>query len=477
MVIPLMPHTGRTGGEIPRLEEGAIAALRSRFRGELIQPGDETYEPARRVWNGAIDRHPALVARATGVADVQAAVRFTRERTLALAVRGGGHNVAGTAVCDGGLVLDCSPMKGVWIDPVARTARAQPGLLWGELDRETHAFGLATTGGIITHTGIAGLTLGGGLGWLMRKHGLACDNLLSADVVTADGECLRACKTEHADLFWGLRGGGGNFGVVTSFEYRLHPVGTVLAGPVLYPADAARAVLGAYRDWLPDAPDELTTIVVLRTAPPAPFLPPEVHGRPVVVLGACYAGRIEDGERAVAPLRRLGGGEPRVDLLRPTPYVAHQSLFDATAPHGLGYYWKSEYLTALSDEAIEVLIEDAWPPPTPMSYTIMFHLGGAVARTDPEASAFEDRRADHALVIDAVWSDPADEDAAVAWARSFWERVGRFATGRLYVNFLGEEGPDRVRAAYGATKYDRLRALKGTYDPTNFFRLNQNIAP
>jgi FAD/FMN-containing dehydrogenase len=476
MVMPVMQETGRTVSEIPRLEEGAVAALRSRFQGELIQPGDETYESARRIWNGAIDRHPSLVARATGVADVQAAIRFAREQRHLLAVRGGGHNVAGTAVCDGGMVLDCSPMKAVWVDPVARRARAQAGLLWGELDRETQVFGLATTGGIITHTGIAGLTLGGGLGWLMRKHGLACDNLLSADVVTADGECLRASEREHADLFWGLRGGGGNFGVVTSFEYRLHPVGpTVLAGPVLYPAEAARAVLGAYRECLADMPDELTTIVILRTAPPAPFLPPEVHGRPVVVVAACYAGRIEDAERAVAPFRRLG--EPLVDLLRPTPYVAHQGMFDATSPHGLGYYWKSEYLAALSDEAIEILIEHAWRAPTPMSYTIMFHLGGAVARTDPEASAFEDRRARHALVVDAVWSDPAAGDAAVTWARTFWQRLGPISSGRIYVNFLGEEGPDRVRAAYGATKYDRLRALKGKYDPTNFFRLNQNIAP
>jgi FAD/FMN-containing dehydrogenase len=410
------------------------------------------------------------------VADVQAAVRFAREQGAALAVRGGGHNVAGAAVCDGGVVLDCSPMKGVWVDPVTRTARAQPGLLWGELDRETQAFGLATTGGVITHTGIAGLTLGGGLGWLMRKHGLACDNLLSADVVTADGECLRASEREHPDLFWGLRGGGGNFGVVTSFEYRLHPVGpTVLAGPILYPAEAARAVLGAYRDALDDAPDELTTVVILRTAPPAPFLPPEVHGRPVVVVVACYAGAIEDGERAVAPFRRLG--EPLVDLLRPTPYVAHQGMFDPTAPHGLGYYWKSEYLAGLSDEAIEVLTEHAWRAPTPMSYTIIFHLGGAVARTDPEATAFEDRRARHAVVVDAVWSDPGEGDAAAAWARTFWQRLGPFATGRIYVNFLGDEGPERVRAAYGATKYERLRALKGKYDPANFFRLNQNIAP
>jgi FAD/FMN-containing dehydrogenase len=452
------------------------SSFRSEFRGEIIQPGDGAYESARRVWNGAIDRHPALVARATGAADVRAAVRFARDRDLPLAVRGGGHNVAGTAVCDGGVVLDCSPLKGVWVDPAARTARAQAGLLWGELDRETQGFGLATTGGIISHTGIAGLTLGGGIGWLMRKHGLAADNLLSADVVTAEGECLRASEREHADLFWGLRGGGGNFGVVTSFEYRLHPVGPiVLAGVLLHPAARAREVLAFYRDYVASAPDELTTIAVLRMAPPAPFLPPQVHGQPVVVIGACYAGPVEEGERAVARLRRFG--EPLVDLIRPTPYVAHQALFDATAPHGLGYYWKSEYLPPLGDALIDTLVEHAWRVATPESYTIIFHLGGAVGSADPEASAFEDRRAAHAVVIDAVWSEPARAADAIGWTRDFWEAVRPHATGRLYVNFLGEEGQDRVRAAYGAAKYERLRALKRTYDPTNCFRLNQNVAP
>jgi FAD/FMN-containing dehydrogenase len=454
---------------VPRMEE-------SQFRGEMIQPGDAAYESARRVWNGAIDRHPGLVARATGVADVRAAIRFARERDLPLAVRGGRHNVAGTAVCDGGVVLDCSPMKGVRVDPAARTARAQAGLLWAELDRETQVFGLATTGGIISHTGIAGLTLGGGLGWLMRKHGLAADNLLSADVVTADGECLRASEREHADLFWGLRGGGGNFGVVTSFEYRLHPVGPiVLAGVILYPAARAREVLGFYREFIASAPDELTTIAVLRIAPPAPFFPAPVHGQPVVVIGACYAGPAEEGERAVAPLRRFG--PPLVDLIRPTPYVEHQALLDATAPHGLGYYWKSEYLRPLTDDLIDTLVERAWRVATPESYTILFHLGGAVGRADPEASAFEDRQATHAVVIDAVWSKPAHAAACTAWTRDFWEAVRPYSTGRLYVNFLGDEGQDRVRAAYGAAKYERLRALKRTYDPTNFFRLNQNVAP
>ncbi|HEY7027045.1 MAG TPA: FAD-binding oxidoreductase, partial [Gemmatimonadales bacterium] len=317
--------------DAPALDAAALADLARHFRGELIGPGDPRYDTARAIWNGAIDRHPGLIARCTGAADVRAAVRFARERDLLVAVRGGGHNVAGSAVCDAGLVIDLSPMKGLRVDPAKRTAQAQPGLLWGEFDRETQSFGLAATGGIITHTGIAGLTLGGGLGWLMRRCGLAADNVLSADVVTADGNFLRASAEENADLFWGLRGGGGNFGVVTSFEYRLHPVGpTVLAGVMLHPAAKAGEVLRFYRDFIETAPDELTTIVVLRMAPPAAFLPPSVHGQPVVVIGACYAGAVEEGERVLAPLRQFG--QPLVDVIRPTPYVSHQALFDPTAP-------------------------------------------------------------------------------------------------------------------------------------------------
>jgi len=462
--------------DAPVLDDAALADLAREFRGELMRPGDPPYETARRVWNGAIDRRPALVARCTGVADVRAAVRFARERDLLVAVRGGGHNVAGTATCDGGIVVDLSAMKGLRVDPVARTARAQPGLLWGEVDRETQAFGLATPGGIVTHTGIGGLTLGGGLGWLMRRYGLTIDNLLSADVVTADGEFLRASADENADLFWGLRGGGGNFGVVTSFEYRLHLVGpTVLAGVMLHPAARAREVLASYREYVATAPDELMTIVILTTAPPAPFLPTSVHGQPVVIIGACYAGSMDDGQRAIAPLRRFG--PPLADTVGPTPYVSHQALLDPGVPHGLGYYWKSEYVAALTDPLIETLAKQAWRAATPESYTIIFHLGGAVARQDPEASAFEDRRAGHAVNIDAVWSEPGRAPACMAWTRDFWETIRPYSTGRVYVNFLGEEGQDRVRAAYGDVKYERLRALKRTYDPTNLFRLNQNIRP
>jgi FAD/FMN-containing dehydrogenase len=458
------------------LDGGAIAGLSRQFQGALIRPGDAPYDAGRRVWNGAIDRHPALIARCTGAADVRAAVHFARERDLLVAVRGGGHNVAGTAVCDGGIVVDLSPMKGTWLDPRARVVRAQAGLLWGELDHETQAFGLATTGGIVSHTGIAGLTLGGGLGWLMRKHGLTADNLLSADVVTADGALVRAGADENADLFWGLRGGGGNFGIVTSFEYRLHEVGpTVLAGLLLHPAARAREVLSFYAEFIAGAPDELMSIVILRKAPPAPFLAKEIHGQPVVIIAVCWAGAVGDGERAIAPLR--GFGAPLADVIGLTPYTSHQGLIDASVPHGLGYHWKSEYLRPLGDALIDTLVAHAWRAPTPECYAAVFHMGGAVARGDPDGSAFEDRRAAHAMTIDGVWSDPAASEACVAWVRGFWGAVRPHSTGRVYVNFLGEEGEDRVRAAYGPTKHERLRALKRRYDPANVFRLNQNIVP
>ena len=474
MAVKELLETGQHRGIA--VDEADTADLARHFRGELIGRNDASYDRARRVWNGAIDRHPFLVARCTGVADVIAAIRFAREHALVVAVRGGGHNVAGTAVCDDGVVIDLSPMKGMWVDPNARTARAQAGLLWGEFDHETQRFGLATPGGIVTHTGIAGLTLGGGLGWLMRRYGLTCDNLLSADVVTADGELVRASAQENADLFWGLRGGGGNFGVVTSFEYRLHAVGPdVLAGVVLYPAARAREVLDSYRRYIASAPDELMTIVVLRMAPPAPFLPTAIHGQPVVIIAACHAGSVEEGERVVAPLRRFG--EPLADLIVRTQYTSHQAMLDASVPHGLGYYWKSEYLPPLTDAALATLTEHAWRLATPQCYTALFHLGGAVGREDAEGSAFEDRRATHAMTIDGVWSDPAASGACIDWARSFWDAVRPHSMGRAYVNFLGEEGQDRVRGAYGSTKYERLRALKRKYDPTNFFRMNQNIVP
>lgn len=459
------------------IDPAALRQLRARFRGPLIQPGDDGYDAARAVWNGMIDRRPALIARCTGVADVMEAVRFARERELLVAVRGGGHNVAGTAVCDGGLVIDLSPMKGIRVDPVGRRAWAQPGVLWGELDRETQAFQLATTGGIVTHTGIAGLTLGGGLGWLMRKHGLTVDNLAAAEVVTAEGELLRASAEERADLFWGLRGGGGNFGIVTGFEYRLHPLGPlVLAGPVFYPLERADAVLRAYRDAVRDAPDDLATIVVLRRAPRAPFLPDWLHGRPVVMVAVCYAGPLATGEDVVRPLRSLG--DPLLDLVGPKPYTAHQSMFDVSVPHGWCYYWKSWDLEELSDAAIGILVEGTRALTSPLSYTIIFQLGGAVSRVPEAAMAYSHRHLNFSVNINAVWQagDPAPE-RHIQWARDLYAALEPLAPGGVYVNFLGDEGAARVRAAYGPEKYARLAALKARYDPTNFFRLNQNIPP
>ena len=454
-----------------------LARLRDSFRGPVIARDDEGYDAARAIWNGAIDRRPACVARCTGVADVVAGVRFARERDLLVAVRSGGHGVGGHALCDGGLVIDLSPMKGIRVDPATRTATAEAGVLWGELDRETQLHGLATVGGIVTHTGIAGLTLGGGIGWLMRKHGATVDNLLSVDLVTAEGELLTARADENPDLFWGIRGGGGNFGVVTSFEYRLHPVGPiVLAGPIFHPFEDAREVLAFYREFVATVPDELTTIFELSVAPPLPFLPEDVHGKPIVMVGACYAGAPEDGIDVVRPLKEFG--RPLVDLLEPKPYTAVQSMFDPLVPHGWHRYWKSVELPPLTDDAIDTLVEHSSAPTSPKSYTIVFQLGGALGRVGEDETAFSQRDAAHNVNVNAVWTeDDPDGERHVAWARDFFSAMQPHAGGRVYLNFLGDEGAERVRQAYGDRQYERLVELKRAYDPTNFFRLNQNIEP
>jgi FAD/FMN-containing dehydrogenase len=446
------------------------------FGGELLGPQDAGYDESRRLWNGAIDKRPALIARCTGAADVRAGIEYARASGLPLAVRGGGHGVAGTASCDGGLVVDLSPMKDVRVDPGSRSAWVQAGLLWGELDQATQRFGLATTGGIVTHTGVAGLTLGGGIGWLMRKHGLTCDNLLAVELVTADGRRLRVDGREHPELLWGVRGGGGNFGVVTAFQFRLHQVGPqVLAGPVLYPAEQAGQVLRGYRDWAADTPDEVNTVVNLRLAPPLPIIPERLHGVPVVTVVCCYAGAdLATGERLLAPVRRLA--TPLLDLVTVKPYAAHQATFDATVPHGLHYYWRSHYLEQLGDEAIDTLVDHAWSHRSPRSYTIMFQLGGAMGRVADEATAFSGRGAGYALNINAVAVDGNSYPEQAAWARRMWEAMRPHGNG-VYVNFLDREGSDRVRAAYGQAKYRRLAALKRAWDPDNLFRLNQNITP
>jgi len=450
--------------------------LDARFAGRLIRPDDPEYDEARRIWNGMIDRRPAVIARCAGADDVVACVRFARENDLLVSIRGGGHNVAGTAVCDGGLMIDLSPMKGIRTDPTRGTVRAEAGLLWGEFDRECQAFGLATTAGIVTHTGIAGLTVGGGIGHLMRQHGLTCDNLLSVNIVTANGDLVHASDDEEPELFWAVRGGGSNFGIVTSFQYQLHPVGPVLlAGLIMHRAERATEVLRFYRDFAAEAPRELGSVVVLRTAPGLDWVPQDLRGSPVVVIPVCYAGPPEEGERVLAPLRRFGA--PALDLVVRKPYLEHQSTFDATAPHGWHYYWKSVSLPPLTDDAIDALVDTAWRKRSPRSYLILFHKGGAVRDRRDDAMAYSGRDAEHELNINGAWTADDTENDDTAWVRESFERMLRHSTGGVYVNFLGDEGKERVRAAYGSTKFERLVHLKRRYDPDNFFRLNQNIDP
>jgi FAD/FMN-containing dehydrogenase len=439
----------------------------------LITSADPGYDEARKVWNGAIDRRPAVIAPCRDSDDVVAALRLADERGLAVAVRGGGHGVAGLAVCDDGLVVDLSPMKDIAVDPERRTARAGGGVLWGELDAATQAHGLATVGGIVTHTGIAGLTLGGGIGWLMRRHGATVDNLLAARVVTPDGTVLDA----DDELLWGLRGGGGNFGVVTAFEYRLHEVGpTVLAGPLYYALEDGPEVLRHYRDFVATAPDELTTIVNLRPAPPLPILPPELHGRPVAAIATCWAGDPDEGEAALAPLRAFG--RPLVDLIGRRPYVDLQRMFDPAVPHGWHYHWKSWEVPPLTDATIDTLVERASRITSPRSYIIVFQLGGAMARVGEHATAFGQRSEGHDVNINAVWlADDPDAERHIAWTRETFAALERHSAGRAYINFIADEGQDRVRAAYGEERYERLAALKREYDPENVLRGNHNIDP
>jgi FAD/FMN-containing dehydrogenase len=461
------------------VDDAAIEALRGGgFRGELLRPSDDEYDSARRVFNGMIDRRPSLIARCSGTADVIAAVRFARERDLLAAVRGGGHGVAGFAVCDGGIVIDTSHMRGVRVDTDARTARAAAGVTWGEFDHETQAFGLATTGGLISTTGIAGLTLGGGIGLLLTKHGLSCDNLIGADVVTASGELVKATEKQNAELLWGLRGGGGNFGVVTSFEYRLHPVGLVPLTLVIHPADAAPDVLRFYRDFIESAPDETPAFAILLTVPeqpPMPIFPQEILGKRAIALIGAYIGPVEEGERALKPLGEFGN--PAMNLVLPLPYTMVQSMQDEDAPWGTRNYWKSLHLKQLSDEAIDAIVFDGSNAPSPRTQVTIGKLGGAMARVGENDTAFPLRDAGYLCQLDSIWDNAGDDDANIAWTRSLYDKVEPYAIDRVYVNFIGDEGEARIPRAYGPEKYARLAKLKAQYDPTNFFRLNQNIQP
>jgi hypothetical protein len=457
------------------IDGSAVEELQSRFRGEVIRPGDESYDLHRKVWNGSIDRRPGLIARCTGVADVRAAVGLARERGLLVAVRGGGHSFPGLSVCDDGLLIDLGAMKGMRVDPERRTVRAQAGVLLGELDHETQGFGLAMTSGIVTHTGMAGLTLGGGIGWLMRKYGLTIDQLQSVDIVTAEGEVLTASEDQNPDLFWGVRGGGGNFGIVTEFEFRLEEVGPyVMAGPVFWAMEDSGEVLRFHRDWVADCPDELMTIVVQRRAPALPAVPPELVGKLILGITACYAGPVEEGERVVRPLKEFGS--PVLDLCMPKPYLAHQQMFDPSFKPGWSYYVKSCDVAELSDDVIDVMVEHGSRITSPITSIALWQMGGAVARVGDDATAFNGRQAGFTFNINGNSMTPEGFETEREWARSYWSALEPHHTS-VYVNFLMEEGEERIRLAYGAAKYDRLKALKRTYDPTNLFRLNQNISP
>ena len=458
-----------------KFDEAALAELEASFAGELVRPGEDTYDEHRAVWNGSVDRFPSLIARCIGVEDVRAALLLARRTDLQAAVRGGGHSFPGMSTCDDGLVIDLSPMKSVEIDPDAHTVRAGPGVLLGEIDAATQAAGLAVPAGIVTHTGVAGLTLGGGIGWLQRKYGLTIDQLLSVKLVTAGGELVRASEDENAELFWGVRGGGGNFGIVTEFEFRLNPLGPiVLAGPIVWATEDSPEVMRFYRDWITDVPDELTTIVVHRRAPVSTYMPQELHGTHVVMVGCCYAGPIEEGERALRPLREFGS--PLIDLCTPKPFLAHQALFDPTYPHGRWYYLRSRDVAELSDDVIDIIVDHALRITSPHSGFPIFQLGGAIARVGEDETAFTGRMAGHTININGIAETAADFDDQREWVRRFSAALEPHQTG-VYVNFLMDEGEERVKDAYGAAKYERLRALKRKYDPDNFFRLNQNISP
>ncbi len=456
------------------LEVSAVEEFASTLRGELIRRGDRTYDEHRGVWNGSINRHPALIVRCAGVADVVHAVRFARSHGLLVAVRGGGHSYPGLSVCDGGMVIDLSLMKGVRVDPEARTVRAQAGLVLGELDREAQACGLAVPAGFVSQTGLAGLTLGGGIGFFMRKFGLTIDHLLSVNLITADGEFVKATEDENADLFWGVRGGGGNFGIVTEFEFRLTPLGPqVVSGAVFWPSEEAPKVLRFYRDWIADCPDELTTNVLQRKAPALPAVPPDLVGKPVIAVVSCYAGEVEEGERVVRPLKEFGS--PLLDLCGPKPFLTHQSMFDASFPRGWWYYFRSCDVADLNDGVIDVMTEYGNQIASPITSVGLWQMGGAVARVDEDDAAFNGRTAGHTFNIGGNTESAAGFEEEREWARSYWSALSPYHTS-VYVNFLMDEGEERIRQAYGA-KYDRLKTLKRKYDPDNFFRLNQNIPP
>ena len=455
----------------------AVREFAARVRGAVIHPGDADYDDARAVWNGLIDRKPALIVRPIGTADVIEAVNFARESGMVLSIRGGGHNVAGNAVNDDGIVIDLSRMRGIHVDPATRRVRVQGGATLADLDSETQLFGLAVPAGVVSPTGVAGLTLHGGTGHLRRKYGLTIDNLLSVEIVTADGQVRTASASENDDLFWAVRGAGSNFGVVTSFEFQAHPVGpAVMVGAIFYPFEAARTVLPAWRDYMATAPDEVSSVALIWNVPAGEPFPVEHHGKPVCIVAAVYSGAVEDGEPVIQPLRELA--EPLIDMSGPWPWLGLQSGFDALFPKGGLYYWKSRSLPDLSDQAIETIVEFGGRRPTPQTDLIIWHHGGAMSRVGESDTAYGGRDAGFLVTGEVNWTDPAQTDEALAFGREYWDAMGKYSTGGLYLNFAGfiEEKEELVRAGYGAN-YERLARLKAKYDPTNLFRMNPNITP
>ncbi len=462
-------------GTSDTVPEEAIEELRGTLRGDICLPGEEGYEAARTLWNAMIDRHPDLVVRARGPQDVLRAVRFARAHDLLVSVRSGGHNIAGKAVADGGLLIDLSQMRGVRVDPARRTAWVEAGCLLSDVDAETQAHGLVVPLGINSTTGISGLTLGGGFGWTSRKFGLAVDNLISADVVTADGRMIRASESENPDLFWGIRGGGGNFGIVTGFEFRLHSLGPeVTSGLIVHPFDRAKEILTAWRDFTATAPTDLSAWVVLRKAPPLPFLPPEWHGREVVVLAACHAGSLAEGEAALAPLRAVG--DPIADVIGPHPFVGWQAAFDPLLTPGARNYWKSHDFAEMSDATLDVLADFSGRLPSDECEIFVGHLGGAIGKVPSDATAFGSRKAQYVMNVHTRWQDSSMDRRCIDWARDFFDATASMALPSVYVNFLPEDETGKLGSVYGPN-FDRLTDLKTKWDPDNFFRVNQNILP
>ena len=471
----LTAQTDRTSEISKRIPHDRVIALRNKLRGTAVLPGEQGYDAARTIWNAMIDRHPALAVRCQNAADVVAAVTFARENDLVLSIRSGGHNIAGSAVCDNGLLIDFSLMKSVRVDPVARTARVEPGATLADFDKEAQAFGLAKPLGINSTTGVAGLTLGGGFGWTSRKFGLTVDNLLSADVVTAHGKLLHASNSEHQDLFWALRGGGGNFGVVTSFEFKLHPLGPeVLSGLIVHPLDSAGELLAGFRRIAMQAPDELTIWAVMRKAPPLPFLPAEWHGKEVLIFAACYSGDMKESDRALKPLRALG--DPIADVISPHRFTDWEAAFDPLLTPGARNYWKSHDFADLPDDAIKVIVEAVHALPSPECELFIANVGGAVARIPAEATPWPNRDAHFIMNVHTRWRDKAQDGTCIAWTRQLFDATAPFASGSVYVNFMPDDEKDRVENAYGKN-YRRLADIKRRYDPENLFRMNQNIRP